>query len=130
MLLIRRLTSNIKIRYLVVVTSGFLLDYTTYVLLIQNGLSLYVANAISFGIGATIIVVLIRKFVFKINRFRLARDIPITLASNGMIFIFGTLLLWVAVQILFVNPYAAKLISSGVTFVINYMIRITIFGSR
>ena len=130
MSLIRQLTSNIKLRYLVVVTSGFFLDYTTYVLLIQNGLSLYIANTISFSMGAIITVVLIRKFVFKINRFRLAKDIPITLFANGMIFIFGTVLLWVAVQILFVNPYAAKLISSGVTFVVNYMIRITIFGSR
>ena len=60
-----------RLKYFVVVLAGFLADYTLYLFLVSLGLIFYLANALAFVVGATITVILIRRFVFTQNTFQL-----------------------------------------------------------
>jgi len=53
-----------------------------------------------------------------------------TWVSNGAMLGVGMLALWVLADVVGMNPYWAKIISNGLTFVLNYITRITIFGVK
>jgi putative flippase GtrA len=115
------------LRYFVVAGIGFCVDYSIYAALVAAGVSIYIANAVSFSIGAVLAVVLIRAFVFQASRFALGADILLTFATNGTMLLVGMGILWLLVEVLSTGPYWAKLTANGVTFVLNYLTRATIF---
>jgi len=118
------------LRYLIVATFGFCIDFLLYIALVAMGVSIYWANACGFCVGAAANVLLIRRFVFPDSRFRLSTDLPLTLAANGAMLGVGTGLLWVLVDALAVNPYAAKLAANGATFMLNYVTRTVFFRKK
>jgi putative flippase GtrA len=93
-------------------------------------ISIYWANAAGFCVGAIVNVLLIRKFVFPNSRFKLSADLPLTFAVNGLMLGMGMGLLWVFVNALSINPYGAKLLANGITFILNYIIRAVFFRKK
>lgn len=94
------------------------------------GSSVYWANTVGFCIGASLNVILIRTFVFSDNRFTLKSDLLLTAVSNGSVFILGSGMLWVSVDLLSIDPYLAKLIVNGTTFTLNYVVRLVFFRKK
>lgn len=130
MLLTKKLTFNNILKYLTTVTFGFLFDYAIYFFLVNNNISPYVANSVSFLSGAIFTVILLRVFVFKINQFPLFRDIFLTLSSNGSIYLVGMVILFCCINIFYLNPYLSKILVNSVTLFINYLIRLSFFSSN
>jgi len=118
------------LRYLIVTTCGFWVDFSFYVAMVAMGVSIYWANAAGFCVGAVLNVLLIRKFVFTDSRFKLSADLPLTLVVNGAMLGVGMVLLWVFVDSLSINPYGAKLLANGITFILNYVIRVVFFRKK
>lgn len=139
-------TYKTPLRYFFAVVCGYCIDFAIYVACIKlevfsywariagfsewQGLSIYAANAVGFIVGATINVILIRKYVFVNNRFRFSVDLPLTLAVNTAMLGVGMGLLWLFVELFSINPYGGKLLANGVTFVLNYTIRAAFFRKK
>lgn len=93
----------------------------------EKGLLVYWANAAGFLVGSILNVILIRAFVFPDSRFRLRRDVFLTIGANGTMLGIGMGFLWILVDALHINPYWAKLFTNGLTFVLNYVTRAKFF---
>lgn len=113
-----------------VVTCGFCVDFIIYAALVFHGTSVYLSNVVAFCVGTILNVILIRKFVFRDNRFRLLMDIQLTFATNGVTLGVGVGMLWGLVELGGVNPYFAKLLTNGVTIIVNYLTRIVFFRKK
>jgi putative flippase GtrA len=128
--LLKQLIFKVPVRYSLVAIVGFFIDFSIYASLVAMGSSVYLANTAGFCAGATLNVILIRTFVFPDSRFTLRSDVLLTMATNGAMFILGIGMLWVSVDLLSINPYFAKLLVNGVTFVLNYVVRIVFFRKK
>lgn len=115
------------LRYFLVVTGGFGVDFTLYATLVAWGESVYLGNLAGFCVGAAFNVLLIRRFVFPDSRFKFGTDFALTLLANGTMLAVGMGILWVLVEKSAVNPYLAKLVANGLTFILNYATRATYF---
>lgn len=118
------------LRYFFAILCGYCIDFAIYAAFVASGASVYLANAAGFSVGSIVNVILIRKFVFSDNRFRLGTDIQLSFVSNSLMFGFGMIMLWVLVEMVAINPYLAKLLSNGSTFFANYMIRAIYFRKK
>jgi putative flippase GtrA len=123
-------TFSALLRYFVVATCGFCADFLIFALLVTLGMSVYLANAIGFCIGAIVNLILIRKFVFPNSRFQLITDLPLTLLLNGAMLGLGMGMLWLLVELVSINPYWAKLLVNGTTFILNYLTRAVFFRKK
>jgi putative flippase GtrA len=103
------------------------MDFAVYLMLVPLGVSIYWANVAGFCLGSVVNVILIRKFVFPHSRFRLSTDLQLSVASNGLMFGLGMVALWALVELAQIDPYGAKLLTNGATFVLNYVIRALFF---
>lgn len=115
------------LRYFVVATCGFCVDFLIYATLVSLGVSVYLANAAGFCVGVVVNVILIRTFVFPNSRFRLGTDLPLTFLVNGTMLGLGMGILWLLIELASANPYWAKLLTNGTTFVLNYVTRAVFF---
>jgi putative flippase GtrA len=122
--------SKVPLRYFVVAVFGFGIDFIIYIGIISVGLNVYWANAAGFCVGAVVNVLLIRRFVFPNSRFNLRADLPLTFAVNGAMLGCGMGFLWLLVDFLLINPYWAKLLTNGITFILNYIIRAVFFRKK
>lgn len=118
------------LRYFLVVTGGFGVDFALYATLVAWGESVYVANLAGFCVGAAFNVLLIRRFVFPDSRFKFGADLLLTILANGTMLGVGMGILWLLVDVWSVNPYLAKLVANGMTFVLNYATRATFFSVK
>lgn len=118
---------NKPLRYFAVALCGFSVDFVFYATIVAMGGSAYLANAAGFCIGAMINVILIRTFVFPDSRFRMGQDILLTILANGAMLGVGMVVLWIQIDVLSVNLYWAKLVTNGLTFVLNYATRSIFF---
>lgn len=75
-------------------------------------------------------VILIRVYVFPDNRFGLGADLGLSALALGLMFAAGMGVLWIMVDLLHTNPYWAKLVTNGLTFVFNYVIRSMFFRKK
>lgn len=121
---------NAPLRYFLVVTVGFGVDFALYATLVAWGESVYAANLAGFCVGATFNVLLIRRFVFPESRFKFGADLVLTILANGTMLGVGMGILWVLVEGLAMNPYLAKLVANGLTFILNYATRATFFSVK
>lgn len=103
------------------------MDYSLYATMVAWGESVYVANLAGFCVGAAFNVLLIRRFVFPDSRFEFGTDLLLTILANGTMLGVGMGLLWALVEELAVNPYLAKLLVNGLTFILNYVTRSIFF---
>ena len=74
--------------------------------------------------------ILIREFVFQESRFSLATDLKLSFISNALMFALGMMLLWGLVELSKMNPYGAKLLTNGTTFIVNYAVRAVFFRKK
>lgn len=123
-------TYKAPLRYFLVVTGGFGVDFSLYAMLVAWGESVYAANLAGFCVGAAFNVLLIRRFVFPDSRFKFGADLLLTILANGTMLGVGMGVLWVLVEGLAMNPYLAKLVANGLTFVLNYATRATFFSVK
>lgn len=128
--MLKQSTSKAPLRYFIVVIGGFTVDFFLYALLVSAGLSVYLANLLGFCLGAAFNVLMIRLYVFQDSRFNFVNDLLLTLLANGMMLLVGMGLLWVQIEKLAFDPYLAKLIANGLTFILNYLTRATFFRMK
>jgi putative flippase GtrA len=126
-LLQKPLTVKNPLVYFLAVLGGYFIDFSVYATLVKSGLSVYLANAAGFCVGSITNVIFIRKFVFRNSRFDFWTDLQLSMVSNSLIFAVGIFMLWGLVELAAINPYGAKFISNGATFVANYVIRVVCF---
>jgi len=129
-LLLKLSTYKTPLRYFLVVVCGYCVDFVIYAALVSVGVSVYWANAAGFCVGSVVNTILIREFVFHDSRFSLATDLQLSFASNTVMFALGMAVLWTLVELSAMNPYGAKLLTNGTTFVVNFVIRAVFFRKK
>ena len=98
--------------------------------MIWSEIPFYWANTAAFFVGSAINVILIRNYVFTYSRFSFREDLPLTLIVNLVIFIFGMILLGILIDYFSTDPYISKILVSGLTITLNYLIRISFFRGK
>ncbi len=116
--------------YGVVVTIGYGVDLTSYAITTTLGMNIYLANVLAFCVGATVNVMLLRRYVFSISRFSFGADTALTLMANGLMFIVGLAIFWAMVELLLINHFVAKILGSTITFILNYLTRVYFFSGE
>lgn len=127
---LKHLISKSIFRYLAVVAGAYCADFALYVLIVHAGWSVYLANLVGFTFGTTLSVIFIRRYALPHSRFELLPDIALTILANGTTIVASMVFLWIFVGYLNMNPYLAKVVANGSTFLINYMARVMFFTAR
>ena len=121
---------RLPLRYFLAVSCGFGVDFFIYSIMIWSEIPFYWANTAAFFVGSAINVILIRNYVFTYSRFSFREDLPLTLIVNLVIFIFGMILLGILIDYFSTDPYISKILVSGLTITLNYLIRISFFRGK
>ena len=115
--------------YFLILCIGYSLDFTTFIILSSYTFNIYLSNVLAFIFGTTINLILIKRFLFRDARYSFFHDWILTLSTNGIIGLgFGTVLIYIFYEIFFVSAVIAKIISSLITLILNYLIRIYFFN--
>jgi putative flippase GtrA len=101
---------------------GYAVDLGSYVGMAEVGVHLYFAYLASFAIGTTCNVLLLRRF-FSAGRHAFGKDLALTMASNGTVILLAMGIYIALMQLLGVHHVIAKIISNGVSFLVNYRVR-------
>jgi len=109
-------------RYFWIVCAGYAMDLASYVAMTKLGVHLYAAYLASFAVGCTCNVLLLRRF-FAAGRHPLAKDIALSMASNGVVIVLAMGLYAALMHLAGLHHVAAKVLSNGVSFVVNYRVR-------
>lgn len=129
-MLLKLLISKSIFRYLLVVAGAYCVDFALYALLVYWDWSVYLANLAAFTLGTALSVVLIRQYALPKSRFELFPDIGLTILTNGATIVASMVFLWIFVGHMNMNPYMAKIIANGSTFLINYVARVLYFTAK
>ena len=116
------------LKYFSAVVCGYLVDFAIFILLIESGWSIYLANCVGFVVGSICNVILIRLYVFSDSRFELLHDLGYSLISNTLILFVGLAMLWLLVEQFNWTAIVAKVTANGLTFFINFIIRKQLFS--
>ena len=114
--------SNPLAQYFCIVCAGYAVDLGSYVAMTGMGVHLYIAYLVSFAIGTTCNVLLLRRF-FAAGRFPFGRDLALSMASNGVVILLAMGIYIALMQLLGVHHVLAKVLSNGVSFLANYVVR-------
>ncbi len=109
-------------QYFWIVCVGYAVDLGSYVGMAEAGLHLYLAYLASFAIGTTCNVLLLRRF-FAAGRHAFGKDLALTMASNGFVILLAMGIYIALMQLLGVHHVIAKVLSNGVSFLVNYQVR-------
>lgn len=109
-------------KYFWIVCVGYAVDLGSYVAMTAIGVHLYVAYLVSFAIGTLCNVLLLRRF-FAAGRFPFGRDLALSMASNGVVILLAMGIYIALMQLLGVHHVLAKVLSNGVSFLANYVVR-------
>lgn len=115
------------LRYFATVSVGFTCDIFLFFLLIESGAQLFFSYLLSFCVGVSINVLLLRRYVFSSSRFALKADIAFSVACNGLVLLIGFLAIWAQTVCLGLNVYISKASTNALTFLINYLVRVLFF---
>jgi putative flippase GtrA len=115
-------TSRSIAQYFWVACVGYAIDLSSYIGLVQLGLHLYLAYLSSFAVGTVCNVLLFRRF-FAPGRHRLAKDISLSFASNGVTIAIAMGIYVALMQLLGLHHVVAKVLSNGCSFLVNYQLR-------
>jgi hypothetical protein len=110
------------VKFFWIVVVGYALDLGSYVAMVELGAHLYVAYVASFVIGSVCNVLLLRRF-FAAGRHLFARDVALTLASNGVVMLLAMGIYVALMQFAGVHHVIAKVLSNGFSFLVNYYVR-------
>lgn len=109
-------------RYFVIVCVGYAADLGSYVAMTGAGVPLYAAYLASFAVGTAANVLLLRRF-FAAARHAFAKDLALSLASNGLVILFAMGIYAALMQLFGVHHVIAKVLSNGFSFLVNYAVR-------
>ena len=109
-------------QYFWIVCAGYAVDLGSYVAMTEAGVHLYLAYLLSFAIGTVCNVLLLRRF-FAAGRLPLAKDLALSLASNGVVILLAMGIYAALMQALGMHHVIAKLLSNGFSFLVNYAVR-------
>jgi len=109
-------------RYFAIVCVGYGLDLASYVGMVELGVHLFAAYLASFFIGTVCNVILLRRF-FAAGRHALAKDLALTTASNGLAILLAMGVYIALMNVLGVHHVIAKVLSNGLSFLANYVVR-------
>ena len=115
-------TSRPIAQYFWIVCVGYAVDLGSYVGMAEMGLHLYLAYLVSFALGTACNVLLLRRY-FAAGRHPFARDLALTMASNGVVILLAMGIYIALMQLLGVHHVIAKILSNGVSFLANYVVR-------
>lgn len=119
-------TSRSIARYFWLACLGYAIDLSSYVGLVELGLHLYAAYLASFAVGTVCNVLLFRRF-FAPGRHSLAKDLALSMTSNGIVVLLAMGIYIALMQLLGVHHVIAKVLSNGASFVANYQVRKSYF---
>ena len=108
--------------YFLLVCVGYAFDLGSYVGMTAAGVPLYAAYLASFVVGTACNVLLLRRF-FAAGRHPLARDLALSMASNGFFILLAMGVYAALMQFAGVHHVIAKVISNGFSFAANYRVR-------
>jgi len=109
-------------QYFWIVVVGYAVDLGSYLLMAEAGLHLYLAYLASFALGNTCNVLLLRRF-FAAGRHPIAKDLALSMASNGIVIALAMGIYVALMQLAGVHHVIAKILSNGFSFVVNYAVR-------
>jgi putative flippase GtrA len=109
-------------RYFWIVCVGYAIDLASYVVMTQLGVHLYAAYLASFAVGCIANVLLLRRF-FAAGRHPLARDVALSMTSNGVVILLAMGLYAALMHFAGLHHVAAKVLSNGASFLVNYRVR-------
>lgn len=109
-------------RYFWLVCVGYAIDLASYIGLVELGAHLYAAYVASFAVGTVCNVLLLRRF-FAAGRHPFGKDLALTMASNGAAILLAMGIYIALMQLLGVHHVIAKILSNGVSFLVNYYVR-------
>jgi len=116
------MTSTPIAKYFWIVVVGYAVDLGSYIGMVEAGLHLYLAYLASFALGNTCNVLLLRKF-FAAGRHPFAKDLALSMASTGIVILLAMGIYIALMQLLGVHHLVAKVLSNGVSFLVNYYLR-------
>jgi len=114
--------SNPLAQYFCIVCAGYAADLGAYVAMTGMGVHLYIAYLASFAIGTACNVLLLRRF-FAAGRHPFGKDLALSMASNGIVILLAMGIYIALMQLLGVHHVIAKILSNGVSFLVNYCVR-------
>ena len=123
-------TYKTPIIYFLTVLVGYCIDFSIYAGLVNCQVPIYLANVVGFCIGSITNTLLIRCYVFRDSKFSLVNDIYLSITANALVFAIGMGFIWFLVDLLNMNPYGAKLLANGVTFIANFFMRASFFRNK
>ena len=115
-------TSRPIAQYFWIVCMGYAVDLGSYIGMAEAGLHLYLAYLASFALGTICNVLLLRRF-FAAGRHPFGKDLALTMASNGIVILLAMGIYIALMQLLGVHHVIAKILSNGVSFLVNYYVR-------
>jgi putative flippase GtrA len=101
---------------------GYAVDLGAYVAMAEAGVPLYFAYLLSWATGNVCNVLLLRRF-FAAGRLPLARDLALSLASNGVVILLALGIYAALMHLLGMHHVIAKILSNGFSFLVNYYVR-------
>ena len=109
-------------RYFWIVCVGYAADLASYVGMTEAGVQLYAAYLASFAVGTVCNVALLRRF-FAAGRHAFAKDVALSMASNGFFILLAMGLYAALMQLAGLHHVLAKVVSNGFSFAMNYLVR-------
>jgi putative flippase GtrA len=109
-------------RYFWIVCVGYAADLGSYVAMTGAGVPLYAAYLASFAVGTAANVLLLRRF-FAAARHAFAKDLAMSLASNGFFILLAMGIYAALMQLAGLHHVLAKVVSNGFSFAANYLVR-------
>jgi putative flippase GtrA len=109
-------------RYFVIVCVGYAADLGSYVAMTSAGVPLYAAYLASFAVGTAANVLLLRRF-FAAARHAFAKDLAMSLASNGFFILLAMGIYGALMQLAGLHHVLAKVASNAFSFAANYLVR-------
>jgi hypothetical protein len=109
-------------RYFWIVCVGYAMDLGSYVAMTNLGVHLYTAYLASFAVGCACNVLLLRRF-FAAGRHPLAKDIALSMTSNGLVILLAMGVYAALMHLAGLHHVAAKVLSNGFSFFVNYRVR-------
>jgi len=109
-------------KYFWIVCAGYAVDLGSYVAMVELGVHLYAAYLLSFVIGTVCNVLLLRRF-FAAGRLPIAKDLSLSLASNGLVILLAMGIYAALMHLLGMHHVIAKVLSNGFSFLVNYAVR-------
>ena len=109
--------------YIPLVLVGFTVDFVVFLLLINWGFQIFLANSIAFLFGASTNICLVRFFVFSNTSLSKRADFSLTLVINTLVMFLGSYLIYFFNSRFGLSLTISKLAVNFFTLTLNFTLR-------